>query len=71
MKKRIYKDHLAEDKQIDLQQPKKTDYTRNFVNDEKLQEQVRNRDKTYNQKMNDLKDYAQNYIKSKSSLRKC
>lgn len=35
-----------------------TDYTRNFKNDEKLQEAVRAQDKKYNQKMNDLKEYA-------------
>lgn len=55
MKKRIYKDHLAEDKQIDLNEPKYTDYTRNFTNDQKMKEQIQNKDKKYNQKMNDLK----------------
>lgn len=41
------------------------------MNDDKLKEEVRDRDKKYNQKMNDLKEYAEAYIKSKSSLRKC
>lgn len=60
MKKRIHKDHLAEDREIDLQEPKETQHSRNFKNDSKMKEEVliKHNDKKYNQKMNDLKDYA-------------
>lgn len=71
MKERIYKDHLQEDVDIDFGEPKQTDYTRNYVDDDKLKQEVRAKDKKHNQKMNDLKDYAEHYLKSKSSLRKC
>ena len=71
MKKRIHKDHLAEDVEIDFGQPKNTEHRDNFRDDDKLKHEVRAQDKRYNQKMNDLKDYAEHYLRSKNSLRKC
>ena len=58
MKKRIHKDHLAEDVEIDFGEPKNTENRDNYKDDGKLKSEILAQDKRYNQKMNDLKDYA-------------
>lgn len=46
-----------------------TDYKKNFVHDEKMKELCENKDMKFNQRKNDLKWYAETYIKTKDSLR--
>ena len=58
MKERISKDHLQEDAEIDFGEKKNSEYKGNFVEDDKLKSEVRNKDKKYNQWQNDLKEYA-------------
>ena len=70
MKERIRKDHLKEDAEIDFGEQKNSEYKSKYLEDDKMKAEVRMRDKQYNQWQNDLKDYAENYIKSKASLRK-
>lgn len=69
IKERIRKDHIAEDKKIDLGEEKVTDYKKNFIQDEKMKEICENKEMTFNQRKNDLKWYAETYIKTKDSLR--
>lgn len=71
MRERISKDHLQEDAEINFGEHKNSEYKNKYIEDDKLKAEVRNRDKQFNQWQNDLKDYAESYIKSKSSLRRC
>lgn len=70
MKERIKKDHLQEDKEVDLGQKNISEARQNYRHDEKMQEICDKKDMKFNQRKNDLKWYAETYIKTKESLRK-
>ncbi len=71
MKARIQKDHLEEDFDINLGEPKSTDYKLHFNDDKKMGEIRGTKDKQYHQRKNELNWYVETYIKTKDSLRKC
>ncbi len=47
-----------------------SDYKSNFIQDDKMKELVQQKDMQHHQRKNDLKWYAETYIKNKQSLRK-
>ena len=67
----IQKDHLAEDRAIDLGEKKSTDYKLHYNDSEKMKDIRANKDKQYHQRKNELNWYVETYIKTKDSLRKC
>ena len=71
MKSRIQRDHLEEDFDVNLGEPKSTDYRLHYNDDKKMQEIRGHKDKQYHQRKNELNWYVETYIKTKDSLRKC
>lgn len=68
MKNILKRDHVKENSEIEFGEKLCSEYHRHFIEDGKMKREVK-RDKRHHQMKNDLKEYAEAYLKSNQCLR--